>query len=274
MLDNLELNVLIFPHYPGEIMDNKIKCSKCREDRLESDFYIRKESGKRRRDCNSCCVKRSTDHTNSKKPNIEHNYEIIDQQYKRCSRCNLIKLGKFFHRAKANKDGIASHCKECDSKYSQDRTFENNKNRYSEEELKQIKSKCRRCLAEKSLNEFGRSHNVKTGFGSVCKACSNIETQRYRESKDGKFKYYSRIAKERGIKFLLTEEQFLSFWQKPCRYCGSEIKTIGLDRFDNKSGYTIDNAVPCCTTCNKMKLTLEYNDWIFHIKKIINNVSK
>ena len=255
-------------------MDNEIKCSKCGENKPESSFYLRKENGKRRNDCNSCCVKRVADHKNLQKPKIEHNYEIIDQQYKKCIRCNSVKLGKFFYRVKSNKDGIASHCKECDSKYSQNRTFENNKNRYSEEELRQIKSKCRRCLNEKSLIEFGRSHNVKTGFGSVCKSCSNIETQKYRESKDGKFKYYSRIAKERGIQFLLTEEQFLNLWQKPCRYCGSEIKTIGLDRFDNKSGYTIDNSIPCCTTCNKMKLTLEYDQWISHMKKIINNTSK
>jgi len=255
-------------------MNNIIKCSKCGENKPESSFYLRKESGERRKDCNLCCIKRSVNHTNLKKPKIEHNYEIIDQQYKKCIRCDSIKLGKFFYRVRSSKDGLACYCKGCDIKYSQNRTFENNKNKYSDDDLISIKSKCIRCLSEKSLKDFVRSQNVKTGFGSVCKSCSNIESQRYRESKDGKFKYYSRIAKERGIQFLLTEEQFLSFWQQPCRYCGSEIKTIGLDRFDNNSGYTTDNAIPCCTTCNKMKLTLKYNEWISHMKKIIKNIDE
>lgn len=255
-------------------MDNEIKCSKCGENKPESSFYLRKESGKRRRDCNSCCVKRAVDHTNLKKPKIEHNYEIIDQQYKKCIRCNSIRLGRFFYRVRSNKDGLACYCKECDAKYSQNRMFENNKNRYSQDEIAKIKSICKRCSVEKPLKDFGRSQNVKTGFGSICKSCKNNDTQRYRDSKDGKFKSYARAAKERGLQFLLTEEQFLNFWQKPCHYCHSEIQTIGLDRVKNNLGYQVDNVVSCCYTCNSMKMNLEYDQWIFHMKKIINNTIK
>ena len=80
--------------------------------------------------------------------------------------------------------------------------------------------------------------------------------------------------KERNLQFSLTEAQFLSFWQKPCHYCCSEIQTIGLDRVENNVGYEFNNVVPCCYTCNSMKMNLEYNEWISHMKKIINNVSK
>lgn len=45
----------------------------------------------------------------------------------------------------------------------------------------------------------------------------------------------------------------MSFWQKPCRFCGDAIQTVGLDRIDNRKGYTVSNVVACCRTCNSMK---------------------
>lgn len=142
------------------------------------------------------------------------------------------------------------------------------------DELINIKKVCKRCLKEKQITDFIRSANTKYGFGSACKTCMNAECQKYRESKDGKFRYYFNLAKQRNIQFILTEEQFFNIWQKPCKYCGAEIKTIGLDRLDNKLGYTVDNAVPCCIVCNRMKLDLEYDRWISHMKKILSIADK
>lgn len=79
---------------------------------------------------------------------------------------------------------------------------------------------------------------------------------------------YLKGAGVRGIPFNLTNKQFLKFWQMPCHYCGSEIEKIGLDRVDNAIGYTLDNVVSCCEICNRMKLALNVDKFLDHVKKV------
>jgi len=88
-----------------------------------------------------------------------------------------------------------------------------------------------------------------------------------------KFRHYRKGAETRGYPFELTFEQFMTLWQKPCSYCGSEIKTIGIDRKINSKGYTVENSIPCCETCNKMKMKTDYKDFVDQCKKITNFIS-
>lgn len=67
--------------------------------------------------------------------------------------------------------------------------------------------------------------------------------------------------------FMLTEADFTRLLFDPCFYCGSppsrEVRLRsgarhlvgGIDRRDNSKGYTPDNAVPCCRSCNLRKHT-------------------
>lgn len=49
----------------------------------------------------------------------------------------------------------------------------------------------------------------------------------------------------------------------------------GIDRKNNSRGYSIINCVPCCTTCNMMKKTLGYEEFLEHCNKItINTIEK
>ena len=64
-------------------------------------------------------------------------------------------------------------------------------------------------------------------------------------------------------------EEFVSFWNKNCFYCGDKINGIGLDRVDNSIGYEIKNVVPCCEICNTMKMTETYNSFINQCMKIV-----
>lgn len=45
-------------------------------------------------------------------------------------------------------------------------------------------------------------------------------------------------------------------------------KKYGIDRIDNALGYTLDNIVPCCRTCNFMKQTSNQKDFINKCKQI------
>lgn len=90
-----------------------------------------------------------------------------------------------------------------------------------------------------------------------------------------------RNAKTRGLKWNLTEEQVKELTKCLCHYCGAEPAQIckrarangdyvynGLDRIDSGGDYTIDNVVPCCGLCNRMKWTLTQEEFVNQASKI------
>jgi len=91
---------------------------------------------------------------------------------------------------------------------------------------------------------------------------------------------YKANAKARKITWKLTEEEFDTLTQSPCHYCGeppalrlSEKGSNGgyicngIDRKNNKQGYLSENVVPCCKTCNWLKNTMPYEDFLSFILK-------
>lgn len=87
----------------------------------------------------------------------------------------------------------------------------------------------------------------------------------------------------RKLEFSLSFEDFIYLVLQPCFYCREvetnsyshrcfnfSFKYNGLDRVDNRLGYTKSNVVPCCIKCNKAKLemtTQEFQDWIKRVNK-------
>jgi hypothetical protein len=72
-------------------------------------------------------------------------------------------------------------------------------------------------------------------------------------------------AKGRGIANDLNKDELLELFEKPCFFCGetpAESKSWGIDRLQNKLGYTYDNCVPCCLTCNYAKGTSDLHDFL------------
>ena len=83
-------------------------------------------------------------------------------------------------------------------------------------------------------------------------------------------------AEKKSINLELTFEQYREIIKQPCVYCGVEnIGTgYGLDKKipDKKIGYTIKNAVSCCTPCNQIKNNyLTYDEMKILIKVISYN---
>lgn len=76
-------------------------------------------------------------------------------------------------------------------------------------------------------------------------------------------------AKRRGIPFHLTENQFTSFYGKPCAYCGSTFDAVRLDRIDNDKGYEIENVASCCWICNRAKGELSKQQFLAWISNLI-----
>jgi hypothetical protein len=76
---------------------------------------------------------------------------------------------------------------------------------------------------------------------------------------------YTIKARQRGIDFQLELAYFVQLIQRDCIYCGSRPTNLkkdkhghqlyyqGIDRVLNDEGYNLENAVPCCHRCNRMK---------------------
>ena len=111
----------------------------------------------------------------------------------------------------------------------------------------------------------------KIGSHNTCKICAKNYNNRTKNNLSRRYSTYKNSAKRRGHDFQLSMEEFSTFQDEPCYYCGDEIQSsgkIGIDRIDNTKGYIIENCVPCCEICNKMKLTLDLNTWLLKINKI------
>lgn len=190
------------------------------------------------------------------------------------------------------------------AKHRYNKHIENNKNIII---IPGTKKKCSYCQIEKDVTEFGRHRGMKDGLRIYCKECTNAFFQTYvianperrkeilkrsfqksktneefiarnkarRQTAKSIFFIYKDAAKVRDLSFELTLDNFIAWHGKTtCYYCDLHISTIGIDRLDSYKGYTIDNCVPCCKICNKIKMDLSVDEFKNQIKLIFNNFCK
>jgi len=91
------------------------------------------------------------------------------------------------------------------------------------------------------------------------------------DMKKHKFSSYRRSARERGLSFELSFNQFIDLIERECRYCKNP-PLNGVDRFDNLIGYTQENCVPCCSKCNYAKRDMDFNDFKEWVKRLHENL--
>lgn len=88
------------------------------------------------------------------------------------------------------------------------------------------------------------------------------------------FLAYRRGATNRELAFELTLTDITELWGSPCFYCGDVQPVLGLDRKDNNQGYFRANVVPCCKTCNYMKMALPLEVFLAHVDTIRRHMGK
>jgi hypothetical protein len=130
---------------------------------------------------------------------------------------------------------------------------------------------CALCGTEKTNRWYKKMHPS----GTICGSCYGKERRKnpeilarrkqdnYRWQRANPYKVARKTAKAKGTEFTLTEEQYNHLINHDqCYYCGSPLAETGmkLDRVDNCKGYSLENAVPCCSWCNiaKNKHTQDY----------------
>jgi hypothetical protein len=85
---------------------------------------------------------------------------------------------------------------------------------------------------------------------------------------------YEYRALKRGLDFELSADEFRTLTTSPCHYCGySKSKTRGIDRKVNIIGYIANNCVPCCSECNIMKASLDYDEFLKQVQAIADFAS-
>jgi hypothetical protein len=131
------------------------------------------------------------------------------------------------------------------------------------------KYQCRECGGSSICLHGGYKVHCKKCVGSgicqhkICRpSCSVCNPE-------GSYKIYKRSAGKRAHSFNITLGQFKSIVVQPCLYCNESFKPRGIDRWDNKIGYEIENCRPCCGRCNKMKNNLDVSEFIDHCRLIV-----
>ena len=97
-------------------------------------------------------------------------------------------------------------------------------------------------------------------------------------------KYVWGATGKRNFEWSISKEQFRHLTKQNCQYCGCEPSREqtaqycngtyiynGLDRVDNSKGYTIDNVVPCCTTCNLAKVGMTVKEFYRWVESVSEN---
>jgi hypothetical protein len=77
--------------------------------------------------------------------------------------------------------------------------------------------------------------------------------------------------------FELTMDQCSDLWAMGCHYCQRDIsnnKGVGLDRKDNSRGYTLDNVLPCCGDCNKVRNTVLSVEEMEIVMAVVSEIRK
>lgn len=77
-------------------------------------------------------------------------------------------------------------------------------------------------------------------------------------------------AKKRGLTFTLSYEDFVTFYQLPCHYCGDLTPSANFDRIDSSKGYGLSNVVPCCRWCNVAKNVVSQEDFYHRCQMVID----
>lgn len=96
---------------------------------------------------------------------------------------------------------------------------------------------------------------------------------------------YRAGAERRGFEWTLSEAEFDQLTSAACTYCGSppsQVRTLkgcmgsfvytGIDRVDNTLGYSSENSVSCCTTCNLWKGKMSHDEFISHLTKVAKHL--
>jgi len=290
--------------YTPDMMENLTPCSTCHK-----TFYL--PTGKI---CDGCKERATNVRKIQKEAVVKCGKEgCIFKRSKENKYCNKHQLQVFLDETKeANLKTCYNHIRGCRAQLPEDYAFSKcepcRANERTKDSIKRniaiqesivfestdkTTKKCTICCIEKNANEFIGQH----GLTKTCKQCRDankkqdanrdkerrLELSRIREQTlHIKYNRGIKDARQRGIEFQLSIEQYESVIKNNCYYCGEvsiventhtqveeTLYKFGIDRKDNSVGYVFDNCVSCCIICNHMKLSLSVSVFLRRVEHIV-----
>ena len=210
---------------------------------------------------------------------------IIDGHLK-CSKCGEVKPVSEFSKGK-NKNGYKSHCKECVHKAylaDKERILKQHKDYYEENKEKYL-SDCKRYrdshreerkeyfaqyyidnaehLKQKNRDHF-QNLTEEQRQDVYAKANARRKNEQHRAYMRDKRQYRKALVDNLPSDF--TKEQWLfvvQFFGNTCAYCGKKKKLTQehIIPVSRGGGYTKNNIIPCCGSCNSSKQDRELVEW-------------
>jgi hypothetical protein len=178
----------------------------------------------------------------------------------KCSWCDTsfeIKNGTLYNIIRREADGVY-----CSRKCAGSGRAYNTQDKYQSDGGKT----CKRCGEFKSLDNFSKLPNPPY-LRSECRRCHNYKPAR-------SFSLYKERAAREQVPFLITLDDFASFWNKKCFYCSSDIKKIRIEMLNPDMGYEAKNVVSCCADCQKLKGDLKHLEFVNMCHKISDNLRR
>ena len=149
--------------------------------------------------------------------------------------------------------------------------YKTTKKEYYENNKEEIRIKAKKYSSEyRKINpdkvKISQKMYYNNNSGDIIK-----KNMKYRENPSARFNRIKADAKKRKIKFTLIESDVEHLWHSCCYYCEDKIPSYNFDRIDSNKGYEMDNIVPCCPDCNRMKWMATVDTFFDKIEKIYNN---
>ena len=140
--------------------------------------------------------------------------------------------------------------------------------------------KCSHC--SKTYEPYRNSKGV---YSKLCHSCRevqkaaearrpsrirNYQAEAKRNLENNWIMFQRSSIEKRNKEVSLTKEEYFELIKKPCSYCNyyNEDEINGIDRVDNTKGYILENCIPCCKHCNRMKHILHPVFFIGKVKLI------
>lgn len=111
-----------------------------------------------------------------------------------------------------------------------------------------LQKTCSKCGLIQHSNNF--RNNSKT-----CKKCRKQYAYEKASTIEARYNRLQDRAYNSELLLYITLNEYKNIVSKPCHYCNTKLEGCGftLDRIDNSLGYIIENVLPCCGTCNKIR---------------------
>lgn len=137
-----------------------------------------------------------------------------------------------------------------------------------------------KCICECGESTLSTAASLRKGEATSCGCGRRLE---FGEScRNSLIASYKHGAKKRNLKWALSNKFAIKLFEQPCYCCGikkysklsharnyGSYEYNGIDRINNKKGYTLKNVRTMCIICNRAKHSLtekEFQEWMKRVR--------